>query len=77
MTLFDPLQDKGPPTPGLKASSSWLFQALDTCAGTNHFYEMVLLYPRKQYLRGGKKSPCLSVCLSVHISCKRISRLTL
>lgn len=35
ITSFDPLKsdDLGPPTPGLKTSSSWLFAAMDTCAG--------------------------------------------
>ncbi|VDH89444.1 Hypothetical predicted protein [Mytilus galloprovincialis] len=41
ITSFDPLKsdDLGPPTPGLKTSSSWLFAAMDTCAGIDETEE--------------------------------------
>lgn len=44
MNLFDPLKsdDRGPQTPGLKTSSSWLFEAMDTCAGNVYFILLII-----------------------------------
>ena len=44
MNLFDPLKsdERGPQTPGLKTSSSWLFEAMDTCAGNVYFILLII-----------------------------------